>query len=194
MSVWARSQLTLARSDSAATLFPGWLSSLDAGFAYGRRLWNTAPGAPSRSQEDAPAVCNEYERSNHAKAFTDEEFSRLVPIQWAGGLIPNAEPAGSVRISETAPIARRSAEGLELSTVPWAWKGPRGAPVFNFKSEGRSFANSDRVLIPASAFYEYTPPVDAEQKLKHKHRFALEGEPWFWIASLVKDQRTGVTV
>jgi putative SOS response-associated peptidase YedK len=132
-------------------------------------------------------VCNEYERWNREGAFTDDEFSRLVPVAWAGGLIPNTPAEGSVRISETAPIARRSGDGVELSLAPWAWKGPRGAPVFNFKSEGRSFAHSDRVLIPANGFYEYTAPADPKQKLKDKHRFALAGEPWFWIAGIVKE-------
>ena len=33
--------------------------------------------------------------------------------------------------------------------------GPRGGPVFNFRSEGRSFANSNRCLIPATAFFEF---------------------------------------
>jgi putative SOS response-associated peptidase YedK len=39
--------------------------------------------------------------------------------------------------------------------VTWAWKGPLKKSVFNFKSEGRDFSNRDRVLIPATGFYEY---------------------------------------
>ena len=34
-----------------------------------------------------------------------------------------------------------------------------------------AFAHSDRVLIPANGFYEYTKPADSKQKLKDKHRF-----------------------
>jgi hypothetical protein len=33
---------------------------------------------------------------------------------------------------------------------------PGGAPGFNFRSEGRHFADSNRCLIPASAFFEFT--------------------------------------
>jgi hypothetical protein len=33
---------------------------------------------------------------------------------------------------------------------------PGGAPVLNFRSEGRHFANSRCCLIPASAFFEFT--------------------------------------
>jgi putative SOS response-associated peptidase YedK len=132
-------------------------------------------------------MCNEYQRLNELTALTDEEWSRLVPVQWAGGRIPNIGPQPNIRITERAAIARRTADGVELSMTPWAWKGPRGAPVFNFKSEGRSFANSDRCLIPADGFFEYTAPANPKQKLKDKHLFTLAGEPWFWIAGLVKD-------
>jgi len=33
---------------------------------------------------------------------------------------------------------------------------PRGGPVFNFRSEGRHFVNSNRCLVIAAAFYEFT--------------------------------------
>ncbi len=59
--------------------------------------------------------------------------------------------------------------------------------MFNFRSEGRSFTKSDRCLIPTDGFYEFTAPDDPKQKRKDKHLFTLEGEPWFWIAGLVKE-------
>lgn len=31
-------------------------------------------------------------------------------------------------------------DGPALFQRPWAWKSPQGRPVFNFKSDGRSFA------------------------------------------------------
>jgi putative SOS response-associated peptidase YedK len=61
-----------------------------------------------------------------------------------------------------------------------------GKPVFNFVSEGRSFADSDRALILATGFYEYTAPKDAKARLKDQHFFELKGSEWFWIAGLVK--------
>jgi putative SOS response-associated peptidase YedK len=71
--------------------------------------------------------------------------------------------------------------------TPWAWRGPGGKPVFNFKSEGRDFSHNDRVLIPATGFYEYTAPAAPKVKLKDRHLFTLAGEPWFWIAGIVRE-------
>jgi len=70
--------------------------------------------------------------------------------------------------------------------VPWAWAGPGGKPVFNFRSEGRSFAGSDRRLIPADGFFEFTDRADGRKTPKHKHLFTMAGQDWFWIVGLVK--------
>lgn len=67
----------------------------------------------------------------------------------------------------------------------WAWKSPTGKPVFNFRSDGRSFANSVRCLIPADGFYEFTEPK--AQGKKTKWLFTMAGQPWFWIAGIIKD-------
>jgi putative SOS response-associated peptidase YedK len=120
---------------------------------------------------------------NEMNALTDEEWSRLVPVQWVGGQIPNTGPQASIRISDSAAIARRAGDTIELSMTPWAWKAANGRPVFNFRSDGRSFAKSDRCLIAADGFFEFTgatPPMA-------KHRFTLKGEPWFWIAGIVRE-------
>jgi putative SOS response-associated peptidase YedK len=133
-------------------------------------------------------MCNDYRYVQPPSTLVDE-FSQLkIPLRWAGaGGTPNYPPYEDIRVSQTAPIVRRSAEGVEVSVTPWAWKTPRGVPVFNFRSEGRRFGNSDRVLIPADGFYEFTAPDDPKKKLKDKHLFTLAGEPWFWIAGLVKE-------
>jgi putative SOS response-associated peptidase YedK len=57
---------------------------------------------------------------------------------------------------------------------------PRGAPVFNFRSEGRHFANSMRCIVPASAFFEFS----GKKYPKAKHRFALKGAPITGIAGI----------
>lgn len=54
-------------------------------------------------------------------------------------------------------------------------------------SEGRDFSKSDRVLIPATGFYEYTAPANKKVKLKDQHFFTLRGREWFWIAGIVKE-------
>src|SRR3546814_8614408 len=69
----------------------------------------------------------------------------------------------------------------------WAWIDHRGKPVFKFRSDNRSFASSDRRLIPSDGFYEFTVPANPKQRLKDKWLFTLVGEPWFWIAGIVKD-------
>lgn len=61
--------------------------------------------------------------------------------------------------------------------------GPKGGPVFNFRSEGPQFANSNRCLVPASAFFEFT----GTKYPKAKHRFTLNGAPFMAIAGLWRD-------
>jgi hypothetical protein len=65
---------------------------------------------------------------------------------------------------------------------------PGGAPIFNFPSEGRHFGNSNRCLIPASAFFEFTgkkypegqAPVRSGGIADHGHCWPVEigaGQP-----------------
>ena len=60
-----------------------------------------------------------------------------------------------------------------------------GAPVFNFRSDGRHFANSSRCIVPASAFFEFT----GKRYPKAKHRFALRGSPITAIAAISRPAR-----
>jgi putative SOS response-associated peptidase YedK len=128
-------------------------------------------------------MCNDYRYVQPPSTLVDE-FSQLkIPLTFAAGGAPNYPPYEDIRISQTAPIVRGSSDGVEVAVTPWAWKTAKGAPVFNFRSEGRHFAKSDRVLIPADGFYEFT----GAKSPKSKHLFTLAGEPWFWIAGLVKE-------
>ncbi|CAN5851618.1 SOS response-associated peptidase [soil metagenome] len=135
-------------------------------------------------------MCNEYARTKSLDELIAEftaPSSDLPLLGWENDHTPN-DLAGkaSVKIRDTAPIFRLQDGMLVASMTPWAWSGPGGKPVFNFKSEGRDFAHNDRVLIFADAFFEYTAPVAAKVKLKDKHEFKLAGEDWFWIAGIVK--------
>ena len=131
-------------------------------------------------------MCNAYRLRQPPSVFT-EEFSQLrLPLVFADGQVPNLEPRDQIRIRDTAPIVGRDGDGVQLSMTQWAWV-ERGRPVFNFRSEGRNFANSDRRLIPADGFYEFTDPEDPRQKRKDKWLFTLAGEPWFWIAGILRD-------
>lgn len=135
-------------------------------------------------------MCNEFAR----KASLDElavlfgEIDVLPAFEWEDGRLPNdTEAKASIRISDSSPVVRLKDGMLKGAMTPWAWRAPNGRPVFNFVSEGRDFARVDRVLIPATGFYEYTTPEAPKVKLKDRHLFTLTGEPWFWIAGLVRD-------
>ena len=83
------------------------------------------------------------------------------------------------------PVIRISGNVVELMSMTFGFppKGPRGGPVFNFKSEGRHFAKSNRCLIPASAFFEFT----GKRYPKGKHSFALKDAPFMAIAGLWRE-------
>lgn len=134
-------------------------------------------------------MCNEFSRTQHLKAAIAAFETRGLPLfSWEAGLIPNdLEAQPSIRIRDKALVVRLRSGGLEGAMTPWAWPGPKGAPVFNFRSEGRDFSRSDRVLVLADGFYEYTAPTAKGVKLKDRHLFTVTGETWFWIAGIVKE-------
>jgi putative SOS response-associated peptidase YedK len=75
--------------------------------------------------------------------------------------------------------------GIELAAMNFSFppSSPRGGPVFNYRSEGRSFAKSNRCLIPASAFFEFT----GKKYPKAKHRFTLNDAPILAIAGIWRE-------
>ncbi len=90
-----------------------------------------------------------------------------------------------VRINDMAPVMRAAGNGVELVPMNFSFapSGPKGGPVFNFRSEGRDFSNSGRCLIPASGFFEFT----GTKYPKTKHRFTLAGSPFLAIAGLWRE-------
>jgi putative SOS response-associated peptidase YedK len=108
------------------------------------------------------------------------------PLRFPTGR-PNLEPRDVVTIGDAASVVVSGSEGPELASLSFGWKGPNGRPVFNFRSDGRSFEQSKRCLIPASGFFEFTDPQPG-QKRKTRWLFTLAGEPWFWIAGIVRDR------
>ena len=133
-------------------------------------------------------MCNEFRRNKQLREAI-EEFDRrgLALFRWRDGLAANIGPQPSIRIRDRAFAVRLVEGGVEGAMVPWAWTGPRGAPVFNFRSEGRDFSRSQRVLILADGFFEYTAPDAPGVRLKDRHLFTVPGEAWFWIAGIVRD-------
>lgn len=126
-------------------------------------------------------MCNDYEQQVAYQAFVD--------MMQAEALTPDPAPgwswrtADDIRIGDSAPVVRTNDHDRhELTDMKFGWPSPRpkGGPVFNFRSEGRRFVDSNRCLIPASAFFEFT----GTKYPKAKHRFTMaDGQP-FCIAGL----------
>lgn len=128
-------------------------------------------------------MCNDYEQHVAYQAYVD--------MMQKEALKPKPHPgwswrmADDIKIGDTGPAVRLDAKGEpEFADLRFGWPSPRpkAGPVFNFRSEGRSFKGSNRCLIPASAFFEFT----GTKYPKAKHRFTLaDGQP-FCIAGLWK--------
>ncbi|MCA1653513.1 MAG: SOS response-associated peptidase [Sphingomicrobium sp.] len=126
-------------------------------------------------------MCNDFGNhvayADYAEALRQLRMPILAPVA-----PPNLEPRDDIWPSEIAPVFRRYDEGVELAQLRWGFEpsNPKGRAVINFKSEGRSFANSRRCLVPASHFFEFK----GEKAPKAKFKFTLVGEPWFCFAGL----------
>jgi len=136
-------------------------------------------------------MCNDYAREIEAGRVIAamEEMKHVPPFSYTGGRIPNdAAPTPHIKIRDTGLVIRLKDDRLEGEMMTWAWlQGKK--PVFNFVSEGRDFSQSDRVLILATSFYEYTAPAERKPKIKlqDQHQFKLRGEEWFWIGGIAKN-------
>jgi putative SOS response-associated peptidase YedK len=140
-------------------------------------------------------MCNEYARLIALAKLNAALAAKQLPLfEWADQRIPNdLEAKDSVKIGDDAPIFRFEGHKLVASMTKWAWKAPNGRPVFNYvadvrpgSDEVRDFSKSDRVLILATGFYEFTAPQAPKVRLKDKHLFTLKGQEFFWIAGIVK--------
>jgi putative SOS response-associated peptidase YedK len=143
-------------------------------------------GARRPSRRDAidynlSRMCNNYEQhvrwAEYRKVMQALEL--VIPGHQGEADLPQVD---DVRINDLGPVMH--SVGGEIELVPMSFSfppgRPRGAPVFNFRSEGRHFANSARCIVPASAFFEFT----GTRYPKAKHRFALRGLPITAIAAI----------
>ena len=131
-------------------------------------------------------MCNE-QRRRIALGQVREDWSQIrIPLVFPEG-IPNFEPLESIRITDRNAIIRAAGEqgekGAELVMRRWSWPGPKGRPVYNYRSDGREFPRG-RCLIVADGFYEFTAPADPAKTRKDKWLFTLAGTDWFCIAGL----------
>jgi putative SOS response-associated peptidase YedK len=126
-------------------------------------------------------MCNDYEQNvSWAQYRAAMRAADIAIAERQSGLdLPQSD---DVRIGSTAPIARQAGNLVELAPMRFGLPptDPRGGPIFNFRSDGRHFANSNRCLVIASAFYEFT----GTNYPKTKHRFTLNGADMMAIAGI----------
>jgi putative SOS response-associated peptidase YedK len=129
-------------------------------------------------------MCNAYEQ--HVKWVEYCKMTQAlelgIPTQQSELNLPESD---DIRINDMAPVMRAAGNNIELVSMNFSFppSRPKGGPVFNFRSEGRSFANSNRCLIPASGFFEFT----GTKYPKTKHRVTLNGEPFLAIAGIWRE-------
>lgn len=135
-------------------------------------------------------MCNLYRLEKGPEAIRALFATRQMSLSYPEG-IPNIEPR-DIAISDQGSIVRQAREGIGLELVQrrWSWPGRGGKPVFNFRSEGRDFANG-RCLVIADAFYEFTAAHDPKSKKKDRWRFEASDGGLFGIAGLVRSTEAG---
>lgn len=132
-------------------------------------------------------MCNLYEQyatwEAYCRAMQAVELG--VPSEQTESDLP---AIAEVRIGDMAPVMRSAGNVVELAPMRFAFPpSGRGGPVFNFRSEGRHFDKSNRCLVPATAFFEFT----GTKYPKTKHRFTLTGEPFLAIAAIWREGKAG---
>jgi putative SOS response-associated peptidase YedK len=133
-------------------------------------------------------MCNDYEQHIAWKAYCKmmQELELGIPTQQTEVDLPQSD---DIRINELGPVMRAAGNVIELVSMNFSFPParPGGGPIFNFKSEGRHFDKSQRCLIPASAFFEFT----GTKYPKAKHRFTLADAPFMAIAGIWRDVAPG---
>jgi putative SOS response-associated peptidase YedK len=126
-------------------------------------------------------MCNDYEQHVRWAEYRKMTLALQLAIP-AHQSEFDLQQADDVRINDIGPVMRAAGDEIELVPMSFSFPParPSGPPVFNFRSEGRHFANSTRCIVPASAFFEFT----GKRYPKAKHRFALLGSPITAIAAI----------
>jgi putative SOS response-associated peptidase YedK len=130
-------------------------------------------------------MCNDYRLKVEISSIIEEFADLKIKIRFSEGR-PNIEARDDIKITDVAPIVRtvdgERGEG-DLVQRRWSWPGQNKRPVYNFRSDGREFT-TNRCLIVADGFYEFTDPAENGKKRKDKWLFTKTGEPIFAIAGI----------
>ncbi|MDQ2859949.1 MAG: SOS response-associated peptidase family protein [Pseudomonadota bacterium] len=126
-------------------------------------------------------MCNKYGYNSPLHRLI--ETFKQVDLPFDRPPLANFPALEEINPTDTAPIVRRGARGVELTTMRWGFPPPRpkAGPIVNFRSEGRAFTTG-RCLIPATHFFEFT----GTRYPKIRWRFTMPGEDFFCIAGLYR--------
>lgn len=89
-------------------------------------------------------MCNDYRLLIDIASIAEDFEGLKIKINMPEGA-PNVPAREDIRMTDMAPIVRRSEAGSginELVSRRWSWPGRNGKPVYNFRTEGREFASS----------------------------------------------------
>ena len=129
-------------------------------------------------------MCNLYRLEKNPDAIRRLFADAGIQLDFPEG-IPNLATT-DVHITDRAPIVRPGSGGTEMVVRRWSWPNTSGKPLYNLKSDGRTFSER-RCLAVADGFYEYTAPDDPKAKRKDRWLFTpVEGE-LIGIASIWRD-------
>jgi putative SOS response-associated peptidase YedK len=135
-------------------------------------------------------MCTEYEQhicyAEYCKVMQDLALG--IPIQQTeSDLAQN----GRIKIGDMAPVMRSVGDNVVGLTQMRFGLPPvrKHGPVFNVRSQGKSFSDCHRCLVPATAFFEST-----EKERQKKHRFELIDAPLMAIAAIWRSGRKSRTL
>lgn len=135
-------------------------------------------------------MCNDYRLKVDVASIVEDFADLKIKIRFGDGA-PNIEARDDIKITDVGPIIRTvddvPGEG-DLVQRRWSWPAPNKRPVYNFRSEGREFT-SNRCLIVADGFYEFTDPTEKGKKRKDKWLFTKRDEPIFCIAGIWRETK-----
>lgn len=133
-------------------------------------------------------MCNDYEQQVAYAAYRAAVVAAglEVPSGESEGDLPRAD---DIRIGDLGPVLVATGNGAGLRQMRFGFPPPRprASPVFNFKSDGRHFTQSQRCVVILSGFFEFT----GSKYPKAKHRFTLKGSPVMGIAGLWREGEDG---
>jgi putative SOS response-associated peptidase YedK len=133
-------------------------------------------------------MCNDYGNNIPYSDYLASFSQNRIPVKWPAAA-PNLEPRDDIWPTDPGPVIRRLEDGTnEFAVLRWGFPPakPKGAPVINFRSEGRRFPVG-RCLVPASHFFEFT----GTKSPKSKWKFSKVGEEWFCFAGLWRPGEAG---